>query len=481
MTGERTKGFFAKEPRKQVPLVFVFSSGFRFMSSLSVRQRILIGFTLFAMFFGAGNLIFPPWLGAEAATSSFTGFLGFLTTAVVFPILGVMAVAESGGLKPLASRVGPRFAALFTLLIYLSIGPCLAIPRTAGTSFEMIGRPLAEATGILSTTYFGFEVLTLLQAAYSVLFFAAAFWVALDPDKLTARLGKFLCPTLLFLIALLWVGCLFNPAESASAPVGRYADNAFFAGFIDGYQTMDTLAALNFGLIIAMNIRAFGITADRAVVKETVLAGAMAAGLFFFVYGALVMLGTSAAALGTFENGAQLLSAAAGTFFGSAGTVVIGLVFFIACFNTCVGLIACCSDYFHSICPALSYRGWAFLFAVVSMVLSNAGLTLILKFSIPVLIAIYPVALVLIVLAFASLVRPALTSTVLYRLTVGVTGLVSVTTGIEAFGVTVPGLSHIVALLPGSAQGLAWVTPATTAIILGWLLTARFPAVHGRP
>ena len=244
---------------------------------------------------------------------------------------------------------------------------------------------------------------------------------------------------------------------------------------------MDTLAALNFGLIIAMNIRAFGITADRAVVKETVLAGAMAAGLFFFVYGALVMLGTSAAALGTFENGAQLLSAAAGTFFGSAGTVVIGLVFFIACFNTCVGLIACCSDYFHSIFPALCYRGWAFLFAVVSMVLSNAGLTLILKFSIPVLIAIYPVALVLIVLAFASLVRPALTSTVLYRLTIGVTGLVSVTTGIEAFGVTIPGLSHIVALLPGSAQGLAWVTPAATAIILGWLLTARFPAVHGRP
>ena len=93
-----------------------------------------------------------------------------------------MAVAESGGLKPLASRVGPRFAALFTLLIYLSIGPCLAIPRTAGTSFEMIGRPLAEATGILSTTYFGFEVLTLLQAAYSVLFFAAALWVALEPD-----------------------------------------------------------------------------------------------------------------------------------------------------------------------------------------------------------------------------------------------------------------------------------------------------------
>ena len=345
----------------------------------------------------------------------------------------------------------------------------------------MIGRPLAEATGILSTTYIGFEVLTLLQAAYSVLFFAAAFWVALDPDKLTARLGKFLCPTLLFLIAILWVGCLFNPAESASAPVGRYADNAFFAGFIDGYQTMDTLAALNFGLIIAMNIRAFGITTDRAVVKETVLAGAMAAGLFIFVYGALVMLGTSAAALGTFENGAQLLSAAAGTFFGSAGTVVIGLVFFIACFNTCVGLIACCSDYFHSICPALSYRGWALLFAVVSMVLSNAGLTLILKFSIPILIAIYPVGLVLIVLAFASLVRPALTSTVLYRLTIGVTGLVSVLTGIEAFGVTIPGLSHIVALLPGSAQGLAWVTPAATAIILGWLLTARFPAVHGRP
>lgn len=442
------------------------------MTSLSLRQRLLIGFTLFAMFFGAGNLIFPPWLGAEAGSASWGAYLGFLVTAVGFPILGVMAVAESGGLKPLAGRVSHGFAAVFTLLIYLSIGPCLAIPRTAGTSFEMIGRPLTEVWGLQSTVVFGMEALTLLQAAYSMLFFAAAYLVALNPAKLTARLGKFLCPTLLLLIALLWTGSVLQPTGTAPTPTGRYAENAFFAGFIDGYQTMDTLAALNFGLVIAMNIRAFGVTSERTVVKETVFAGTMAAGLFFFVYGALVMLGTHAAPLGTFENGAQLLSAAAGSLFGAAGTVIIGLVFFIACFNTCVGLIACCADYFHGIWPALSYRRWAFLFAAVSMVLSNAGLTLILKFSIPVLIAIYPVAIVLIVLALASLARPSLVhSKGLYRLTILTTGVVSVTMGLEAFGVTVPGLSPAVASLPWAGLGLAWVTPAAAAFLLGLLLS----------
>ena len=177
-------------------------------TSLRFSQRLLVGLTLFSMFFGAGNLIFPPFLGAQAGTDMPAALAGFLLTAVGFPILGVMAVAESGGLSTLASRVNARFAFLFTLLIYLSIGPCLAIPRTASTSFEMVMRPALESAGLLDATLGGFGALGLSQFVYSVLFFALAYVIALDPAKLTQFLGKFLCPTLIGLIAILFLASM---------------------------------------------------------------------------------------------------------------------------------------------------------------------------------------------------------------------------------------------------------------------------------
>lgn len=439
------------------------------MDALPFGRRLLVGFTLFALFFGAGNLIFPPWLGAQAGTVSLIAFAGFLMTAVGFPILGVMAVAESGGLRALADRVGSKFSYLFTLLIYLSIGPCLAIPRTASTSFEMVGRPILDQMGMLQLTVAGMSVLTLTQLVYSAFFFLAAYCVALNPEKLTQRLGRFLCPALLLLIAILWGGAFIHPLGEGAAPTGSYTTNAFFAGFIDGYQTMDTLAALNFGLVIAMNIRAFGVTSERGVVKETVFAGCIAAVLFFLVYGALVELGVGAGGLGrTFENGAQILTAAAGELFGPVGMLILGMVFFIACFNTCVGLIACCANYFTAILPALGYRAWAAVFALVSMVVSNAGLTLILKFSIPVLIAIYPIAIVLIVLALMTLARKKLSEyRFVYPITIFFTGVVSITMGLEAFGLQVPGLSAAFATLPWATLGLQWVTPAILGFFVG--------------
>ncbi len=441
------------------------------MNALPTSRRLLVGFTLFAMFFGAGNLIFPPWLGGQAGTAALPAFAGFLVTAVGFPILGVMAVAESGGLRTLADRVNPSFSRVFTLLIYLSIGPCLAIPRTASTSFEMVGRPILEGLGLLEASAGGFTLLGLTQCVYSILFFGLAWLVALDPGKLTDRLGRMLCPALLALIAILWAGAALHPLGAPAAPAAGYGAgilSAFFSGFVDGYQTMDTLAALNFGLIIAMNIRALGVTTESGVVRETVFAGAVASVIFFVVYGALVQVGAGAMALGRFENGAQILTGAAGELFGSVGMVLLGLVFFIACFNTCVGLIACCANYFATILPVLGYRGWAALFAIVSMVVSNAGLTLILKLSIPLLIAIYPIAIALIVLALLTLASRAFTRLKLvYPMTILFTGVVSVTMGVEAFGVRVPGLSDAVAALPGSALGLAWVAPAVAGALTG--------------
>ena len=427
------------------------------MQALTLRQRSLVGLTLFAMFFGAGNLIFPPWLGVQAGTESLSAFIGFLITAVGFPILGVMAVAESGGLKNLGARV--------------------AIPRTASTSFEMVVRPLLAENGLLEAPLLGWTALGFSQLAYSVLFFLAAFLVALNPEKLTSRLGKFLCPTLITLICVLWLGAFVNPIGEAGAPAAAYAGAALAHGFIDGYQTMDTLAALNFGLIIAMNIRAMGIKSEGAVVKETVFAGCIAAAVFFVVYGALTQIGAEAGGAFTgMENGAQTLTAVADKLFGTAGQVLLGLVFFIACFNTCVGLIACCSDYFSGLFPKLGYRGWAVVFAVVSMVISNAGLTLILKFSIPVLVAIYPLAIVLIALGLINLAWKNLhLHRWVYPLSMLFTGVVSVTAGLEAFGLNVPFLSNLCADLPWSNIDLGWISPAIGGAAAGLFLSWKIP------
>ena len=246
-------------------------------NQFNFTQRLLLGLTLFSMFFGAGNLIFPPYLGSLAGTDMPWAMAGFAITAVCFPILGVMTVARSGGLMMLASRVHPQFAFIFTLLIYLSIGPCVAIPRTASTSFEMALAPMFS--GSSEPVFMGFSSLVCAQFVYSVFFFLLAGLMALKPEKLTQRLGKFTSPALIIMIALLFVACMFNPIAGYGLALPPYDINAFVRGFLEGYQTMDTLAALNFGLIIALNVQALGVKSTEGVVSETVKAG-MIAGFF---------------------------------------------------------------------------------------------------------------------------------------------------------------------------------------------------------
>ena len=216
---------------------------------LEGRDLLLVGFTLFSMFFGAGNLIFPPNIAAQAGTQTWPAMLGLALSAVGLPVLGVVAVARSGGLDALGSRVHPAFARVFTIVAYLAIGPCLAIPRTATTSFEMAVPPFVGADAPIGVY----------QLVYSLVFFAAALFIALRPEKLTDRLGKILCPILVALIVVTFVGCLVNPLEGYGPATGDYATHAVVKGFIEGYQTMDTIAALAFGIVIAVNIRARGV------------------------------------------------------------------------------------------------------------------------------------------------------------------------------------------------------------------------------
>lgn len=433
------------------------------MKKLSKRVQLLLGFTLFSMFFGAGNLIFPPSVGAQAGDLTWLAMVGMAVSAVGLPVLGVVAVALSGGLDTLGDRVHPLFSRIFTIVAYLAIGPCLAIPRTASTSFEMAVPPFVGADAPIG----------MFQILYSLVFFALALVVALRPEKLTDRLGKIMCPILLLLIVVTFVGSLVDPLEGYGAPQSElYAAAPVARGFLDGYQTMDTIAALVFGIIIALNIRARGVEEDGDVVRYTVRAGWMAGVLLLVVYAMLAHIGAlSGGAFPGATNGAEVLTNLVPALFGTPGSVLLAAIFAIACFNVCVGLISSCAEYFNVICPKLSYRTWAVLFAAVSMLIANAGLDLILRISVPVLSIIYPVAIALIALALLhGLVgrRP-----LVYPVTVLFTGVASILYTMRDLGALPVALADLLGALPLAAQGLGWLLPALVGMVAGLFLPQR--------
>lgn len=433
------------------------------MKKLSRRVQVLLGFTLFSMFFGAGNLIFPPGVGAQAGTLTWPAMVGMAISAVGLPVLGVVAVARSGGLDALGDRVHPLFSKVFTIVAYLAIGPCLAIPRTASTSFEMAVPPFVGPDAPLA----------LLQLVYSLVFFALALAVALRPEKLTDRLGKIMCPILLVLILVTFIGTLIDPLEGYGAPQSAlYAAAPVARGFLDGYQTMDTIAALVFGIIIALNIRARGVEEDGDVVRYTVRAGWMAGALLLAVYAMLAHIGAlSGGAFPGATNGAVVLTNLIPALFGTPGSVLLAAIFVIACFNVCVGLICSCAEYFNQICPRLSYRVWAVLFAVVSMLIANAGLDMILKVSVPALSIIYPVAIALIALSFFQ--RWLEGRRMVYPITILFTGAASILYTLRDLKVLPAAVSDLLVALPLAAQGLGWVLPALVGGALGLLLSGK--------
>lgn len=423
------------------------------------KNLILVGFTLFSMFFGAGNLIFPPGIAAQAGTATWLAAIGLAVSAVGLPVLGVVAVARSGGMDTLGSRVHPLFARAFTIAAYLAIGPCLAIPRTATTSFEMAVPPFVDADAPIP----------MFRLIYSLVFFAAALVIALRPEKLTDRLGKILCPILVALIVITFVGCLANPLEGYGPASGNYVTHPVIQGFVEGYQTMDTIAALAFGIIIAVNIRARGVEEERAVVRGTVRSGIIAGVMLLIIYCMLAHIGAlSAGAVPNPTDGAQALTNVVGLLFGTWGNVLLAGIFIIACFNVCVGLISSCGEYFYSICPKLSYKGWAVLFAVLSMVISNAGLAQIISVSAPVLGILYPMAIVLIALSFFH--RWLTGKRWVYPLGVLFAGAFSV---LDALKGLIPGLNGVLAAMPLASVSLGWMLPAAVGIVLGLILPSK--------
>ena len=343
---------------------------------------VTVGIALFSMLFGAGNLIIPPLLALQAGSATPVAMLGFLIAAIGLPVMGFIAVALAGTARELAGRVHPKFGEFFVAAVYLAIGPCLAIPRTSSTAFEMLVPLLPEGVSLGTA-----------RLVFAIGFFVVAFALTLRPGVITRVLGRITGPALIALIVLVVGAAVISPLGPAAAPQAPYDAGAAVQGFLTGYQTMDLLASLAFGIIIAETIHELGVTDDKRVAFEISRSGVIAGVLMAVIYCGLALAGMQ---LGTVmpdaTNGAAILARSASMHFGLVGTVVVFAIFFLACMNVCIGLISCCSRYF---CETYVVEGGAeaseeamrrpfailaFVFAAFSCVLSNVGLDVILMF-----------------------------------------------------------------------------------------------------
>lgn len=428
---------------------------------LKKKQVLLVSFMLFSLFFGAGNLIFPPFLGQNAGEYAPLAILTFLITAVALPVLGVIVVARFDGLEKLSRKVNPKFAAVFTILIYLSIGPGLGIPRAASLPFEMAVAPYMPA---------GMN-LTLAMLAFSSVFFIIATWLALTPNKLVERIGKFLTPSLLCLLLFLFFNFLLRGKVDVATAQESYSANPLVKGFLEGYLTMDTIAALNFGLVIATTIHSLGVNEKKDVMRYTVKTGIFAGTILAGVYLILAYMGMASS--GVFEiqeNGAWTLRCIVHELFGDTGAILLAAIFTLACLTTCVGLITSISQYFSTLTSKLSYRQWVFIIAGFSFIVCNQGLNMILSISVPVLDAIYPISIMLIVLGLSD--RFLKGNPYIYPCTIGAVGIVSVVYALGNVGVNLGIINHLFRKLPLYSLGLGWVSVAIVVMAICMVLYA---------
>lgn len=422
---------------------------------------VTVSFMLFSLFFGAGNLIFPPFLGQNAAQNTVPAILGFLITAVVLPVLGVVVVAQSEGLDKLGSRVNRKFALVFTVLIYLSIGPGLGIPRAASVPFEMAVAPyLPEG---ISLKWF--------MLGYSLIFFAIAAWLALNPSKLVDRIGRFLTPTLLTLIVFLFLSFVIKGVNGIAEPQSAYQSAAFLKGFCDGYQTMDTIAALNFGLVIAITLKNLGIKEKSSIIKHTVFAGIAAGTILTTVYVMLTYMGTQSSGIYPIqENGAWTLRQIVYQLFGEFGAILLATIFTLACLTTCVGLINSISQYFSTLFKGISYNKFVLGITIFSFVICNQGLNTILSVSVPILNAIYPVSIMLIVLGLCDKFISG--NRFIYPFTILGTAVISVIYAIDGVGISLGFVSKICCSLPLYDLGFGWISITAAMLVLSIVCNA---------
>ncbi len=420
---------------------------------------------LFALFLGAGNIIFPPLLGQMAGDELWISMVGFLITGVGLPLIAVLAIANSGGsLQTIASRVNPTFGIIFTLVIYMAIGPFFGIPRTATVSYEIGIVPFLPA----SISGAGWPL-----AAFTIIFFTITLALALNPAKLVDRIGKVLTPILFLVIGALAVKSIVSPMGTIGQAQGDYVTDPFFRSFVEGYLTMDVIAALVFGIVVINALKAEGVTERPAVMKAMVIAGIIAAGGLALVYISLGYIGaTSVDIIGLQDNGGAVLALASTALFGSFGTTILALTIIFACLTTSIGLVSACAQFFVQLLPRYSYKTFVFIFACFSALVANVGLTQLISFSVPVLLMVYPLAIVLMLMSFID--KWFDRQPIVYIFALAATTFVSIFDGLRGAGIDFKPVTSILSHLPLYEQQIGWLVPAIVGALIGVFLGPLF-------
>lgn len=435
---------------------------------LNIKQRILVAGTLFGMFFGAGNLIFPVHLGQLAGYNMIPAMIGFIITAVGIPILGVAAIGNthSDGLQSLANKVGKGYGYVLTCLLYLTIGPFFAIPRCATTSFTTGIEPMLAGRISSSLALF----------LFSTIFFALVLFFSLRPANITVWIGKIINPLFLIFLAILVIAALMNPGTSAFTvtPDSTYQSGALFSAFIEGYGTMDAIAGLAFGIVVIDIIRSMGVTDDAAIAKDVLRSGVLTGVLMAFIYIVTILIGAQSRGLfETSENGGIALAQIAGHYLGVAGSVVLALTITFACLKTSIGLVTSCSDAFCRMFPNfLGYKTWACIFTVFSFVVSNFGLSKIIEYSLPVLMFLYPLAITLIILALIGNIfnhdKAVYVSVTGFTIFAALFDLIkTLPESLQAGLHLKPAITFAGNILPWFELNLGWIVPAIIGFLVG--------------
>lgn len=421
------------------------------MNRLKGFDLLALGFMTFALFLGAGNIIFPPSAGMAAGEFIWRAALGFLLTGVGLPLLTVVALARvGGGMDRLTAPLGKFAGTVLAVAVYLAIGPLFATPRTAVVSFEMGIAPFSGNSGMP-------------LFIYTLVFFAAMLFLVLNPGQLVNRIGKFITPVLLAALLVLGGAAIFAPAGEVGAVNESYRGAPLIKGFLEGYLTMDTLGALVFGIVIATAIRDRGVTEPALVTRYSMIAGVIAAIGLSLVYLALFYLGaTSQGIAGGAENGVQILTTYVQHTFGTSGSLLLAVVITLACLTTAVGLTTACGEFFSALLP-VSYRSVVIVFALFSLLVANQGLTQLISVSVPVLVGLYPLAIVLVALSLLD--RFWLSSSRVFVPVMAVTLVFGVVDGLAAAGLGswVPAL---LTQLPLADQSMGWLVPVLVMLVL---------------
>ena len=419
---------------------------------------------VFAMFLGAGNLIFPPLAGQLAGTSVWLAAAGFLVTGVGLPLLGLVVIARVGGGFNEITRELPRWLIVsMGSFIFLVIGPLYAVPRTSMVAYEVGIVPFLNSPDALS------------RLIFSLVFFIICGYLCLNPGRLLETVGKLITPALIALLIILGLSPVLLPQGTPVEATGNYAANPFLTGFLEGYLTMDALAALMFGIVIITNLRSHGINSTQALFRHSVVTGFIAAIGLALVYVSLFYLGaTSRDIAPNPENGGQILSLYVNALYGTLGKSLLAGVVALACLTTAVGCITAAAEYFDEVFKPLSYRPLVIAITACCIAFANLGLNQIIELFIPVLLILYPVCIVLILL---GLVRDLFANpTLVYRSTLSVALIFSIVDTIkEVHHPLIMMITSSCQRLPGYESNLGWVLPCVLCVLITGVLGKIIP------